>query len=229
MFRPNFLLFRHSQLILIRRTLCQPQKKPNEKFYVINTKDEYKKVVYKSQIMEQYCKGMESRGEKLSWERLIQMARETLTKGRRISTEAIRRLELREKLTDFKRAQIEAFATRIGELRQKMSREQLKQLPGQAKAALTVAKQSSAWIHFQNSGRQVYARMKWAEAKSRQLWSMFLQSSYKERLVELLRWTWVNTKAGSTKIVKFIYEAYFKEPQPLKIRRKKQLNPPASA
>jgi hypothetical protein len=229
MFRPNRLLLRQCRMILYKRSYCEPKpRNPKEKCYIINTKDHGKKIVYESQIIKDYCDRTENQlvcrdASLINWNRLIVLAREMLTKGRNFSSEVIRRLEVNEKITKLKQSMIEMLATRIDALKQKLTLEQIKQLPGHVKAGMEVVKQSNMWINIQNYSSQAYANSKLAKSKIHHYWCKFLKSDAKNHLMKILLWTWVNGKALTGKFSKFIYEAYFQEPQPLKIKRKKML------
>lgn len=104
----------------------------------------------------------------------------------------------------------------------KLSREQLKLLPGQAMEQWQIFQTTHAYKAILDSPQTFIKYYGIALVKGREYWIIFMKSEFKDHLVEVSLWTYSKAKGYVVKIAKFVREAYFEEPQPLKIKKAKK-------
>lgn len=104
----------------------------------------------------------------------------------------------------------------------KLSREQLKLLPGQANEQWQIFQTTDVYKMILDSPQTFIKYYKIALVKCPEYWIIFMKSEFKGHLVEVSLWTYSKAKGYTMKIIKFVREAYFEEPQPLKIKKAKK-------
>lgn len=136
---------------------------------------------------------------------------ELVVKSSERFTAVIRRLDFQRKLSDAKQTL-------------KASSEDIKKLPEQFKEHWKVAKASDSFKTLEKVPSQTIELSKVALLRSRHHWRIFMKSEFKDQLVkatlEIVTLSWNKGKYTAGVIYKFIYSAYFEDPQPLRIRKK---------
>lgn len=219
MFRPNLLL--RSRAFPIYRAYCQPGKN-----YVINVKNAEKEIVSEREISKK-CNGKIQPevptpvvAIPTQWERLIAIAKHILTKQRQHTMNIIQALKIREKIIALNEAMKEKLRDKVIVIKQQLTLEELKQFPGKAMANWQIFKASKTYESLINMPPEIYKYSLILVARTRHYFVLFMQSKYKDQLVDIGMWILVNGKKTGEKLTKFIYEAYFEKPQPLAIKRK---------
>lgn len=227
MFRSNLLLSRSPAVPMFYRGFCQPRGK----CYIIKTKNGSKEFVYESDILKNLHEknpcGKVVGGStpatvaeaRTSWERLIVMARMILEKSRRQSMNIAQALKIQEKIVAMRGASIAKLRSKLGEVKELVTVEQLKKVPGRLKGTWQTVKASEAYETVIRTPNIIAEYYPVAASKVRHYWIIFMQSKYKDQLVDVAMWIWINGKKYGQKLTKFIYEAYFEKPQPLAIKR----------
>lgn len=203
MFRP--LLVSKRRLFPLYRSFCKPS--PQEKCYIIKTKDEGKKIVYESQIMKRF-REQDQRVATVenSWERLIQVALKILKKGQQQTIVIIKNLKLKEKLLEMKQIQGEKLSSAVAVLKQKLE-------SGQLKEQLIRFQTSDGYKKAQNIPKKILQTSKTGAVKAQHYWGIFMQSESKEKLDKIIIWMWINGKFFILRFIRFIREAYFDKSQ----------------
>jgi flagellin-specific chaperone FliS len=210
MFRPNLFRVSRNRLIPLYRSLCSPSQP--DKCYIIKTRDEGKKVVYESQIMQKFRNQQNGIVKvETSWENLIQLVRELLEKGQRKAVIIIRNLKIEEKLLKIKRVQDENLRNKITNLKAQLEPEKLKELPERLKNQFKLVQASEGYKKALNIPETISHFSRTSYVRVHHYWSIFLQSEAKKKLETIILWLWNNGKIVTLRVIKFVREAYFEK------------------
>lgn len=203
MFRPISLLCKN-RAIPLKRFYC----KPKEKYFIIKAKDEGKKVVYGSQILQKFREQIENEKQVQSrWMQLMEIVRRLMMKSQQQSMELIKSWDVKEKMLQIKKSQVEKINRKILNFKEN---NKMSEIPGRATAQLEVIKASDGFKRFINIPNEVAC-----------YWVIFMKSKTRDRLEEIIVWMWIEWKIVTMKIIKFIREAYFDKPVKPKAIEKK--------
>lgn len=196
MFRPIALLSK-TRALPIKRFYC----KPKEKCFVIKTNDKDGKVkLYDSQIVQKFREHVEREKQlQSSWKRLVETVRRLMMNGQQKSVELIKTWELKEKMLEMKKSQVEKLSSKISSIKENIK---LNEIPERARSQLEVIKASDGLKKVASIPKEV-----------QRYWGVFLQSELRTRLEEVIVWMWIVGKNATLKIFKFIREAYFDQPK----------------
>lgn len=208
MFRPN-LLFNKSRLIpLSYRSFCNLSQP--EKCYIIKTKDEGKKVVYESQIMKRFRDQQKEVAKvQISWDQMIQIFRELMSRGQQEAVIIIQKFKIEEKLLMMKKSQTEKLQSKIAILKGKFEPEKLKEIPERVKYQFGLLQTSDGYKKLLSTPKTVFLFSKSSYVNVRHCWGIFLQSEAKKKLEQIIMWMWINGKFITLRFIRFIREAYF--------------------
>lgn len=133
-----------------------------------------------------------------SWEQLISV---------------IRQSNFQDKMSEAKKA-----------LKEKANSEEMKKLPEKLKEQWKLVLTSKAFNEIEKIPRKISETSKTALARGHHQWEIFMKSEFKDQLVKttfnVVQWSCNKGKVTVSRVHKFIYEAYFEDPQPLKIQKK---------
>lgn len=177
----------------------------NEKSYIINTRDQEKKFVFNSEIIQKFCNHAERQKldlkcKRWNWERLIRTAKQLLLRSHQHSVVLLKRYEVQEKLVEFKNKQ-------FTHLQQKISK-----APEILKKQMEVIKASDGYKKTINLPHQIIPHFNNAVVKSCHYYKVFTESQFKAYLDKTIISLWINGKIYTLKFFKFIREAYFEKP-----------------
>lgn len=219
MFRPNLLLSR-TRAFPLYRAYCQPGKN-----YVIKVRNADKEIVSEREISKK-CNGKIQPEEPTpitavptQQERLIAMAKHILTKQCQLTVKIIRALKIQEKMIASKEAVKGKIRDKVVVIKEQLTLEEVKRFPERAKANWQIFKASETYESLISMPPLIYKYSMVLVAQARHYFVVFMQSKYKDQLVDIGMWILVNGKKTGKKLAKFIYEAYFEKPQPLAIKR----------
>lgn len=195
----------------IHRSFCQAK----EKCYVIRT-GEGKKVLYESQIMDQFrkkqleesCREVVPAGD--PWKKLSEMIIGMFIRGKQRATGAMTKYKLQEKALTVKKAASESVEKKMNALQSKL---QVIDWSQQWQAA----KSSAPAQLVANLPERITVMTSSSIRVAQRYYLIFMQSEFKAQMQQLIIVAWTKGKKVAIQFYKFIYEAYFeKSPKAIK-------------
>lgn len=194
-------------MIPIQRLFCNA----NDKCYIIKTKDQVRKIVYGSEVMQKYRE--QTKQQKLmvecdrwNWERVIRQARQLVLRSQQHSVELVKRSKVQDKFEEFKNKQVELL------------REKAAKAPEMLKEQMEVIKASDGYKKAMDLPHHLTLYANVGLMKACYYYKVFAESPVKAYLDKIVIWLWANGKLYTVKIFQFIREAYFDKPE---IKQKK--------
>lgn len=210
MFRPNLFRVNKTRLIPLYRSLCSSNQP--DRCYIIKTKDEGKKVVYESQIMQKFRNQQDAVVKvENSWQKLILLVRELLEKGQRKTVIIIRNLKIEEKVLKIKRVQVENLRKKILIVKAHLKPERLKEIPERLKNQFKLVQTSESYKKALNMPETISHFSRTSYVRVYHYWGIFLQSEARKKLETIITFLWINGKIITLRIIRFVREAYFEK------------------